>query len=58
MKKKITVSVSYFRFYFDNVDEAVKFAETAAAHIERDDREVFINIEFVFDDKEEEEADA
>ena len=56
MKKKITVNVSYFCFSFDNVDEAVQFAETAAAHIKKGDKEVSIEIEFVFDDKKEEEA--
>lgn len=54
MKRKVTVKVNYCRFDFgDDVQEAVKFADTAARTADRDDSDVQILIDY-----EEEEDDA
>ena len=51
MKKNIVVTVGYFEFYFDDVDEAVIFADSAKKHVEAG-RSVSINI--TYEDEEEE----
>jgi len=46
MNKSIRVNVGYYHFKFDNVEEAIKFAETAINHGEKEDLDVDIEIEF------------
>lgn len=43
---KIIVSISYFEFEFDDINEAVKFAETAQRTITEDSRKVSVTINF------------
>lgn len=56
MKKKITVCVGYFEFYFDDVEEAVIFADSAKKHVE-EDRNVSIHITYVDDEEETNETE-
>ena len=51
IKKNITVAVGYYDFVFDNVDEAIKFAEMAKAGISGDEdrRDAKVKIHIVFD---------
>lgn len=51
MKKKIVVSIGYFDFYFDDVEEAVVFADSANKHVEAG-RSVSISI--TYEDEEDE----
>ncbi len=56
MKKKIIVNIGYMHFNFNNIDQAVDFAEKAATTLDKSDREREVNIEVTFiddDDKEE-----
>lgn len=43
--RKIVVEISYIDFEFDDVDKAVKFAETAASAIQ-EDKDIKITITF------------
>lgn len=52
IKKHITVKVSYFDFSFDDVNEAMKFAETAYKSSE-DSKHVNVIIEFEKEDGDE-----
>lgn len=56
MKKNYTVKVSYMRFYFDNVIDAVHFSDLALRGIkdEDDDKKVIMEITPVPEDKEDE----
>lgn len=47
------VSISYYKFHFDNVVDAAKFAEEAIQHIEKEDKS--ISMDLIID---EEESDA
>ena len=58
IKKNIIVVIGYYDFVFDDVDEAIKFAEMAKANVsgdkDRKDTKVGIHITFNYEDDKEE----
>lgn len=52
MKKKIKVEIGYFEFVFDDVAEAVAFAEIAKK-TNTDDKSVYVSISFEDDEEDE-----
>jgi hypothetical protein len=52
MKKKIKVEIGYFEFVFDDVAEAVAFAEIAKK-TSTEDKSVYVSISFEGEDDEE-----
>lgn len=47
MREEILVEVGYYDFIFDNMEQAARFAETAAKHIKNQDRGVSLEIKFI-----------
>ena len=56
MKKVIKVEISYFDFYFEDIEEAVKFADTAARTIDKDEEDKRISVHVVFIKEDENEV--
>ncbi len=50
------VSISYYKFHFDNIVDAAKFGEMAINHIEKEDKYISIDL-CIIDDKEESDAE-
>lgn len=43
------VSISYYKFYFEDIASAAKFAETAIQHIEKEDKTITIYLNIIDD---------
>lgn len=58
MKKNVRVSVSYFKFEFgEDVQKAVDFADVAA-ETAREDKEIYITINYIPEEDDEEEGES
>ena len=53
MKEEILVGVGYYDFYFESLEQAAVFAETAARHIKDPDGDVSLSVKFIKEDAEE-----
>lgn len=54
-KIKYIVSIAYYKFYFSDIVDAAKFAETAIQHIEKEDK--YVTVDLCIDDEEESNAE-